>query len=297
METPSRVPTNLSAAPCVLRCRLRVLAAVCTASLAVMQGFIVASANCPPSGVNNSTGYFYSGLTPASANWGGIATDISKTGLGVPSGLANSHILVYVAACTERCFGMASYDDCLNGNLDMCFIQVGYGLGHLPNKNSESVPDLYLEYNDIFQYSDSWYSNAAFPLSQNNFYTVWKSGTQCFNGVGNLWNAYYSQDPTGSSGTHLLGQACLANQTPQVGAFTELWQNNASNYNCPTIAPYQYFATDGSGKPTFNIVFNGTTWQNIANLINNNWPPNLPSGFNGVWDANYWAWHIWGSSP
>jgi len=112
-----------------------------------------------------------------------------------------------------------------------------------------------------------------------------------------LWNGYYSTDPTGSTGTHLIGQACLPAQTPQVGLFAELWQGNPNNYNCPTISQYQYFATNGSGTPTFDAVFNASSWQNLGTNTNNQWPPYLPAGFSGSWDANYLAWQNWGSSP
>jgi len=281
---------------------VRLLLAIGVAGFTLMQGMVVAFANCPPNGVSGSTGYWYSGITPLSGDWGGIETDISADGLGVPSGLSYSHVLMYIDACAEGCLGVPYNGNCPNEVYTSgiypndCQIQIGYGLGHLTN-NSQTIPDLYIEWNDVYKYSTAWYSNVQHPLSQNDFYQEFENGQQCDGGFGYEWNAYYSQNPTGSGAT-LIGSACLpAADTPQVGVFAELEQSNTSNYNCPTIAANQYFATNGSGTPTFNRVFNGTSWQNIGNLINDTWPPAFPSGYNAGWEADYWAWYIWGSAP
>ena len=141
-----------------------------------------------------------------------------------------------------------------------CWIQAGYGEGEIFGKVSTSLAS-YAEENDNYGIAYNW---GAFPISQNDFYTIFFTGQTMAIGGGESVGLFDEVTvPAGSSTGYTIVAAWLQyyNHT-NVQANTEEYVSTNGEV-CPTLAANQYFGTDGTSNNNSNTqlyVSNGTDW-------------------------------------
>lgn len=146
--------------------------------------------------------------------------------------------------------------DCPNppyGPTRRCFIAAGNQLGLVGgNCHNTAVVEAYMEENDVNQYDCADFSPGQISLAQQDFYTVFYTGTCNGDGYG-LVNAYINN----GTSLDLIGQAWLpACALSQVYANTEFLESATSS--CPTLTKYEEF---GYGTNELYESPNGKTWD------------------------------------
>ena len=206
---------------------------------AVATGLLLAQAGaagattCTNTG-GSGNGYYYAGLETNSYAYAGVEGYISVDGQQVYDE-SFQHLLNYVGVITP-----------LSCSVTTCGIQTGDGTGTISghsNPSGATTPNPYMEENDVNGYDPAW---SSIGLTQNDFYTVFYTGTTKHVGgnVVGLFDAYVQ--PSGSS-PQLIGQAWLRDYRRVVpGGITEV-EEVGSSENCPTLNQYEYFGTNGSG--------------------------------------------------
>jgi len=224
------------------------------------------------------TGYQWSGKVSADT-WLGVEGDISVDSESVPDD-TDYHILNYVDMSSEtgNCWSQGS-----------CWIQTGNSIGFtgiVPWRYlcQSSGIEAYAEVDDVNSYLCNGISPVQIPLIQNDYWTSYYTG-DC-NGAG---DGLTDSDVYNGTGWYLTGQAWL----PGCAASTVYAQSEVDEFNgqtsCPTLSPYEYFGTNGSGTTSAGTVleqYNGT-WSDWTTSLQQGpyapleLSPNPLSGYDG----------------
>lgn len=183
--------------------------------------------------------------------WYGVEGDISVDHESMPTvnqPTGTGHILnnLTMSAATAGC---PHADD----PTARCFIAPGNQLGDVAGTcRDTAVVEAYMEENDVNQYDCVNFPPGQISLEQQDFYTVFFTGTCNAAGYG-LTNAYIYN----GTSTDLIGQAWLpycAHST--IYADTEF--NESATSSCPTLTEYEEF---GYGTHELYQSDNGKTWS------------------------------------